>query len=114
MNLTGKQIIYGILSVLGLGLTWYHNLQFMSSGEPSGIVAFVAGGLVNHAAASLTMDVLIAALTFQTWMVIEARKLGMRHWWVYFVLTPFIALAFAFPLFLFMRERKLAELEKVY
>ena len=37
-----------------------------------------------------------------------ARRIGMRHAWIYPVLTFTVALGFAFPLFLFMRERHLA------
>jgi len=31
----------------------------------------------------------------------------MKNWWIYLVLIPTVAFAFACPLFLFMRERKL-------
>jgi hypothetical protein len=42
------------------------------------------------------------------WMVREARRLEMRHAWVYVVLVFGVAFAFACPLFLLMRERRLA------
>ena len=41
-------------------------------------------------------------------MVVEGRRLGMRHLWFYVVATFLIAFAFTCPLFLFMRERLLA------
>jgi hypothetical protein len=41
-------------------------------------------------------------------MIVEARRLRMRGVWLYLLAIPFIALAFAFPLFLAFRERALA------
>lgn len=101
----GRQTLYLALAVVGLCLTWYHNIQFALSGaEP---LDFIRQALASHASSSLTLDVAVAALTFLTWMWHEAGRLGMpgRGWYV--ILTLFVALAFAFPFFLFMRERRL-------
>jgi hypothetical protein len=43
-----------------------------------------------------------------TWMVLEARRLGIRHVWVYVLLSFPIAISVMFPLFLAARERALA------
>jgi len=43
-------------------------------------------------------------------MVVEARRLKMRNWWAYILLTFLIAFAFACPLFLMLRELKLQSL----
>lgn len=47
----------------------------------------------------------MAALAFLFWSYHESKRIAMRFWWIYAVLTFMIALAFAFPLYLFMRER---------
>jgi hypothetical protein len=57
---------------------------------------------------SLTVDLLIAAIAGSILIVVESRRLGMRFAWVYVVLSAVVAFAFAFPLFLAMRERQLA------
>lgn len=100
--------IYLVLSVAGAVFTWYFNLQFiaLSSGDFN-IMAFIQGGMANPAASSLTMDITIAAITGLTWMTIESRRLGIKHLWFYYIATFGIAFAFAFPLFLFNRERAL-------
>ena len=54
-------------------------------------------------------DLLVALATFLVWSFAEVRRLGMRRWWVYPILTFGIAFAFAFPLFLFLRDRRLQE-----
>ncbi len=38
--------------------------------------------------------------------VVEARRIGMRHGWVYVLLGRGVAMAFAVPRFPAMRERK--------
>jgi hypothetical protein len=40
-------------------------------------------------------------------MVIEARRLGMWHWWFYGVTIFLVPFAFSCPLFLLMREVRL-------
>jgi hypothetical protein len=98
-----RQWLYLTLAIAGLILTWYHNIAFALDG--GGLVAFVQQGLVNHASSSLTLDVTVAAVTFAVWMWHETRRLGMPGRWLYLLATFGIAVAFAFPFFLFMRER---------
>jgi hypothetical protein len=102
-----KQAIYGVLALVGVSLTWYHNIQFSLGGENATAAAFVADCFVNHASSSIAFDVTVATVTFLTWSNIEAKRLGMKGWWAIVILTMTVALAFAFPLFLLLRERKL-------
>ena len=59
------------------------------------------------AVSSLTTDLLIAAIAGSILIIVEARRLGMRAGWAYVVLGLVTAFAFAFPLFLAVRERRL-------
>lgn len=104
-----REGVYLALTVAGISLTWYHNLAFFAEvGSPFALASFVEGVFANHASASIGWDIAIACTAFIVWMLHEARRIGMRHAWVYVVLTFVIAFAFAAPLFLFMRERHLA------
>lgn len=106
--MTAKQGIYAALAAVGLVATWYFNLRFMAeSGGAFDIVAFVRAGYANSAASSLSNDLLVGCVTFLAWSFFEARRLAMKHWWLYVVLTFGVAFAFAFPLFLCVRERRL-------
>lgn len=106
-------VLYGLLALAGAAVTWYFNSSFMiAAGGSFSLAAFLRDGFANPAAASLASDVSIAAVVFLLWLPFEARRLGMRRWWVYAVLTLVIAFACAFPLFLCMRERRLAELRQ--
>ena len=101
------QIVYGLLGVFGLGITWYFNLQFFAQpGDPT-MLDFAAGGYANPAAASLSSDILVVGVAASIWMVAEGRRLTMRHVWFYIVFGLIIAMACTYPLFLMMRERAL-------
>ncbi len=114
MQISFRQGIYAALAVAGLISTWFFNLQFMAeAGGSFPVLEFVRGGYANSAAASLTNDLLVALLSFLVWSFVEARRLAIRHWWVYVVITFGIAFAVAFPLFLLVRERRLIALEGV-
>lgn len=111
-----RQGLYALLALAGLIWTQIllHEFLLWNAGEYS-ITAllqfnwadFFASGFVNPGAAFLTVDAIIGVSAFLCWLVPEARRLGMRHWWVYILLTFGVAFAVAFPLFLLMRERAL-------
>jgi len=111
MRITPRQIVYAALAAAGLVATWYFNLRFMEeSGGSFGALEFVRAGYANAASSSLANDLLVGVAAFLVWSFAEARRLAMRRWWVYVVLTFGVAFAFAFPLFLFFREGRLEEL----
>lgn len=61
------------------------------------------------AVGSIGVDLLVVAIAGCVFIVAEARRLGMRRAWLYIVLSGVTAFAFTFPLFLAMRERRLAQ-----
>ena len=97
----GRATVYLVLAILGLIGTWTFNVIAIATHRD-----FVGDWIGSGPAVlSLTIDVLVAATASAVFMVIESRRIGMRFVWVYVVLVPLIALAFALPLFLAMRER---------
>ena len=106
-----RTVVLALLAVAGAVCTWYFNIQFsIEEGGTFSLAEFVRLGFSNPAAASLSSDVTVAALTCLLWLPFEARRLSMRRWWIYAVLTVTVAFAFAFPLFLLMRERRFQHL----
>ena len=105
-----KEFVYGALAILGVVLPWYFNIQFMQStgGWTFDVPAFVEAGYANAASSSLSVDLGVGTITFLVWMFVEARRIGMKHTWLYFSVTFLVAFACSFPLFLLMRERHLA------
>jgi uncharacterized membrane protein len=58
----------------------------------------------------LSADLSIVAIASVAFMLAEARRIGMKRVWLYIALSGVTAMAFTFPLFLAMRERRLAEI----
>ena len=105
---SSKQVFYAVMAVVGVCVTWYFNLQAMDLDPNFSYASFIRDNYVNPSSASLTNDIAVILVVFFFWSFFEARRLGMKHWWVYVPLSIVIALAFAYPLFLFMRERAMA------
>ena len=101
----GRAIAYLVLALAGLVGTWTFNVLAVVGHRD--FVGDWAGS--GPAVTSLTIDILIAAVAAVVFMVVESRRIGMRRVWVYILLVPLVAFAFAFPLFLAMRERHLAQ-----
>lgn len=99
--------VYLGFSVLGFFIPWYYNLQFMMTGETFTPQKFIAAGMVSPLASSLTTDFMICASALFTFIIVESRRLKMKNMWIIYVSTFLIAIAFAAPLFLYLRERKL-------
>ena len=107
------QVFYAVCAVAGVVFTMYFNIQFMVEHGGFSLVTFVAENYANNASGSISNDILVVTAVFLAWSFFEARRLSMRHWWVYAVLTFTVALAFSLPLFLLNRERRLAETGEV-
>lgn len=111
MPRTPRQWLYAALAVAGFLGTLVFNLQYVREAGGFDVGGFVTGGFANPAAGSLTVDLLVALAAFLVWSFVEARRLGMRHWWVYVVVTFTVAFAVAFPLYLLARDRRLEALD---
>lgn len=108
MNPAGRRTVFAITAIVGVFVTWYFNIQFMLETGGFSLGGFIVASYANHASSSISNDLLVAVFTFLFWSYAEAKRLGMKHWWLYVIATFGIAVAFAFPLFMYMRERALA------
>ena len=114
-----RQVIYAVLTVVGLIWTNYYLVQFTIStqGEFTAtnllnfdLSTFIAQVWANPASSFVAVDLTIALLLVITFIVAEGRRLKLRLWGLYIALMFAISFAFGFALFMLMRERKLAEL----
>ena len=102
------RILYLALAVAGLVIPWYYNLQYLEqAGGAFEIGEFMAAAASNPAARSLSWDLTIACVAGLSWVYFESKRLGLRFFWIYIVLAFSVAYAFAFPLFLFVRQGRL-------
>jgi len=97
-------LFYLITSLIGLITAWVFNGIATVTGAN-----YLAAWFSTPVDWVLSLDILIVAVAGSAFMIMEARKLGMKRVWLYIALSGVTAFAFTFPLFLAMRERKLAE-----
>ena len=103
--------LYLFLSILGAILPMISNFNFaMEYGSSFDINQFIQLANANPAAESISRDLLIGASAVFIWIVNESRKLNMKNMWIVYVGTFLIAFAFSAPFFLFLRERRILEM----
>ena len=103
-NWTPLALTWLVLAIAGLIGTWTFN-AFAIVQMRDFIGDWVGSG---PAVSSLTVDLLVVAVAGCILIVVESRRLGMKRAWLYIVLSGLTAFAFTFPLWLAMREQKLA------
>lgn len=97
------------MALFALYGTWSQNLAyFAGGGGPKAFAAFVLDTKVNPASRSLGVDISVVFYAASVFMVLEARRLGVRFVWAYVIFGILVAISVTFPLFLIARELRLA------
>ncbi len=100
---------YALVAVIALIATWGQNLTYVwQSGEISALNQFLPDLRVNPAARSISVDIGLFLLAASAFMVIEARRLGVRFVWLYILFGFLVAISVTFPLFMIAREMRIA------
>lgn len=102
-----RQILWLVLAVAALVATWSQILGYLAMPFLDAQVQFWKDTLLHPASRFITLDILFLCTPVMTWMLMEARRLGIRWPWAYIVFGIVIAISSAFPLFMYARERKL-------
>lgn len=98
--------VYLAVALVGLvGTAWFNVRSVL---EPSEGI-FLSAWFANPSVSSVSWDLLAAATAASIFIILEGRRLGIRWYWAYVLLSFVTAVAFTFPLFLAVRERRLAE-----
>ena len=98
-----RKNIYLALTIIGLIAPYYFFLQARDFDLQTLAEQFVANKLLG----GLAVDLLVSVIVFWFFMYTEAKKLNMKNTWVYFLAVFLVGLSFAFPMFLYFRERTL-------
>ncbi|GAA4357498.1 DUF2834 domain-containing protein [Microbacterium rhizosphaerae] len=97
------------LAIAGLIGTWYFNVLAIIQVRDYLRDLATSGPAVS----SFGIDLLVVAVAGSIFIIVEARRLGMRFGWLYVVGAALTAFAFTFPLFLAMRQQRTTELARV-
>ena len=61
----------------------------------------------NYVSAAFGLDLLWVFVVFCTWVLMDSRKQGVKHGWLFLVLALLFGVSGPFPLYLYFREQKL-------
>lgn len=104
---------YAVVAVVALWATWGQNLQYVgATGDTAALNQFLPDLRVNPASRSIAVDIGLFLLAAVAFMVIEARRLGVRWVWLYVLFSFMVAISVTFPLFMIARELRLAPANK--
>ncbi len=104
-------LIYGGIAAAALVTTWIQNTAYLHAGISRFFIDFLAGVEVTPASRSIACDILYFFLAAAIFMVVEARKHGIRFVWAYLLAGMLIDISVAFPLFLIARELRIVDSE---
>jgi uncharacterized membrane protein YhaH (DUF805 family) len=99
-----RLVFYAVAAFIGLVATWYFNLQYFAGGGSVAPAAFFSAAGANALTTAITIDVYIAAVVFSAWVITERKRHRAPRPGLYIVLCFAVGLAFAFPLYLAVRE----------
>lgn len=110
------EIVFYVVGVASIALGYYFNTQFVqeyATGSsnplwgPGSWAEFIQLGYVNPAAASASQDYTIGNVILLPLMtIIDGRRRGIRHPWLFFVSSLFTSFAFAWAFYLATIERQ--------
>ena len=108
MPLKGNKMktFYVIAAILGTILPWYFFANFfISSGLD--LPLFLNNLAANWISQGASADLLISFIVFCVWSYFDARKHGIKHWWLVLPASFTIGRSLALPLYLYLREDQL-------
>lgn len=97
--------IYLLSAVVGAGTALYFGGPYWLSPGAS-LSDFGAQAFANAPAATLGADVAVLYGLVSLWIVVEGRRRGMRHLWLYLLANTLLAVAVGLSLFLLVREEQ--------
>lgn len=113
-TLSTLEIVFYVVGIASLPLTWYFNIRFVQEysanpfwGQGANWTEFIELGYANPAAGSASADYTIGnVILLPLFTIVDGRRRGVRHPWLYFVSSLFTNFAFAWAFYLATAERQ--------
>lgn len=102
------QYFYIVLCILGIALPGSQLLPFIRE-HGLNVSLMIEELFANRISAFFGLDVIVSSLVLWVLVLTEGRRQRMSHLWVYIACNLMVGVSLGLPLFLYMRERKLAD-----
>lgn len=101
------QTIYLVLCILGTILPYSQFIPFLLE-HGFDLNLFLEQLFANHISSFFGMDLIVTSLVLWVFVFWEGNRLRMGNLWIYVASNLLVGVSLALPLFLLMRQRKLA------
>jgi hypothetical protein len=101
------QYLYLILCVLGTVLPYSQFFPFLAE-HGFNVPSFVEQLFANRISSLFGLDVIVSSMALWAFVLTEGRRQQMKNLWVYLICNLAVGVSLGLPLFLYMRERKIA------
>jgi hypothetical protein len=98
--------LYLALCIVGAVLPYSQFIGFWRE-DGRGPRLFVQQLFVNRVSGFFAMDVLVSSLVLVVFVVVDGRRLGLRHRWAPIAAVLLCGVSLGLPLFLYLREARL-------
>ncbi|HTY16645.1 MAG TPA: DUF2834 domain-containing protein [Myxococcota bacterium] len=100
--------IYYAVAAVSVCVGWYFNSKYVFAYPAEASWVHFTGMLfTNPAAGSIGQDMILTnVVLFPLWTIIDGPRRGLRHTWIYFVMSLFTSFTFAMGLYLAAQERQ--------
>ena len=105
--MTMMKRVYLSLAIVGFVLPYYFLIGFLAANGLD-LSLLIQQLFATPISTFFAVDLLVTAVVFWIFLYQEARRLQMKHYWVYIIATLLVGPSFALPLFLYFRETRLA------
>jgi hypothetical protein len=100
--------LYYVFAGASVAIGWYYNVRYVFEYPAEySWQHFTAMLFTNPASGSVGQDMIITnVLLFPLWTMIDGPRRGLRHTWIYFVMSLLTSFSFAMGLYLAAQERQ--------
>ena len=111
--LSTLEIAYWIIGIVSLPLCWYFNIRYVYAFADNPFWGqgnwneFIEMGYANYASSSQVADyTIINVILLPLFTIVDGRRRGIRHSWLFFVSSLFTSCVFAFAFYFATIERQ--------
>ncbi|HKS45781.1 MAG TPA: DUF2834 domain-containing protein [Amycolatopsis sp.] len=105
-------LCYGLFAIGDLVIVCAIAIRYVVEHSSLGVLGvighFFRDALTNPAAWFVYTDLTLVWIVLAVYMIVEARRFGIRFVWLYVIAAPLSALSVSFPAFMFVRQLKIA------
>jgi hypothetical protein len=123
-RLSALECVYYVVGAASIVVGWYFNIRFVQqyatgSGNPiwgpGSWADYIRLMFVNSAASSASQDyTIMSVILLPLWTIVDGRRRGVNHPWIYFVMVLTTSSAFAFAFYLATVERQRRHLQSAH